>query len=58
MIVEVDLAEELNKINYPHSYEKYPFLKNENNYKESEKDKGIDNFKIMKILTNKNDFFK
>ena len=58
MIVEVDLAEQLNNINYPHSYEKYPFLKNEINYMENDKDKGIDNFKIMKILTNKNDFFK
>jgi WD40 repeat protein len=58
MIVEVDLAEQLNNINYPHNYEKYPFLKNEINYMENVKDKGIDNFKIMKILTNKNDFFK
>ena len=51
MIVEIDLAEQLDSINYPHNYEKYPFLKNEVNYVENETDKGIDNFKIMKSLT-------
>ena len=51
MIVEIDLAEQLDSIHYPHNYEKYPFLKNEINYIENETDKGIDNFKIMKSLT-------
>ena len=51
MIVEIDLAEQLDSIKYPHIYEKYPFLKNEVNYVENETDKGIDNFKIMKSLT-------
>ena len=50
-IMEIDLAEELNAIGFKHSYEKYAFLKNAENYKEDEIDKKIDNFKIMKSLT-------
>ena len=49
--MEIDLAEQLNKIKFEHSYEKYAFLKNSANYKEDEIDKKIDNFKIMKSLT-------
>ena len=51
IIMEIDLAEQLNKIKFEHSYEKYAFLKNSANYKEDEIDKKIDNFKIMKSLT-------
>ena len=51
IIMEIDLAEQLNSIGYKHSYEKYSFLKNSANYKEDEADKNIDNFKIMKSLT-------
>ena len=51
MIMEIDLAEQLNSINFKHNYEKYAFLKNSINYKEDEIDKKIDNFKIMKSLT-------
>jgi len=51
MIMEIDLAEQLNSIGFKHNYEKYSFLKNAANYKEDEADKGIDNFKIMKSLT-------
>ena len=51
VIMEIDLAEELNAIGFKHSYEKYAFLKNSVNYKEDEIDKKIDNFKIMKSLT-------
>ena len=51
MIMEIDLAEQLNSIGFKHSYEKYSFLKNSANYKEDEADKNIDNFKIMKSLT-------
>ncbi len=51
IIMEIDLAEQLNSIGFKHSYEKYSFLKNAANYKEDEDDKGIDNFKIMKSLT-------
>ena len=49
--MEIDLAEELNGIGFKHGYEKYSFLKNSINYKEDEIDKKIDNFKIMKSLT-------
>ena len=51
MIMEIDLAEQLNSIDFKHNYEKYAFLKNSVNYKEDEIDKKIDNFKIMKSLT-------
>ena len=51
IIMEIDLAEELNGIGFKHGYEKYSFLKNSINYKEDEIDKKIDNFKIMKSLT-------
>ena len=51
MIMEIDLAEQLNSIGFKHSYEKYSFLKNSANCKEDEADKNIDNFKIMKSLT-------
>jgi WD40 repeat protein len=51
IIMEIDLAEQLNSIGYKHTYEKYSFLKNSANYKEDETDKNIDNFKIMKSLT-------
>ena len=51
IIMEIDLADELNSIGFKHSYEKYAFLKNAENYKEDEFDKKIDNFKIMKSLT-------
>ena len=51
IIMEIDLAEQLNSIGYKHTYEKYSFLKNSANYKEDEADKNIDNFKIMKSLT-------
>ena len=51
IIMEIDLAEQLNSIGYKHNYEKYSFLKNSANYKEDEADKNIDNFKIMKSLT-------
>ena len=51
IIMEIDLAEQLNSIGFKHTYEKYSFLKNSNNYKEDEADKNIDNFKIMKSLT-------
>lgn len=50
-IIEIDLAETLNSINYHHEYEKYPFLKYEVNYVETLQDKEIDNHKIMKSLT-------
>ena len=51
IIMEIDLAEQLNEIKFKHGYEKYAFLKNSANYKEDEIDKKIDNFKIMKSLT-------
>ena len=51
VIMEIDLAEELNSTRFKHSYEKYAFLKNAANYEEDEIDKKIDNFKIMKSLT-------
>ena len=51
IIMEIDLAEQLNSIGFKHTYEKYSFLKNAANYKEDEADKNIDNFKIMKSLT-------
>jgi WD40 repeat protein len=51
MIFEIDLAEQLDSIGFPHNYEKYSFLKNEINFIENDTDKGIDNFKIMKSLT-------
>ena len=42
---------ELKDVEIKHSYEKYAFLKNSANYQEDEIDKKIDNFKIMKSLT-------
>ena len=51
IIMEIDLAEELKDVEIKHSYEKYAFLKNSANYQEDEIDKKIDNFKIMKSLT-------
>ena len=51
MIMEIDIAEQLNSIGFKHNYEKYSFLKNAANYKEDEADRNIDNFKIMKSLT-------
>ena len=49
--MEIDLTEELRTTRFKHSYEKYAFLKNAANYEEDEIDKKIDNFKIMKSLT-------
>ena len=51
IIMEIDIAEEMQKVGYKHSYERYAFLKNSINYKEDDVDKKIDNFKIMKSLT-------
>ena len=51
IIMEIELAEELKTTRFKHSYEKYAFLKNAANYEEDEIDKKIDNFKIMKSLT-------
>ena len=50
-IIEIDLTKELDSTEFKPSYEKYAFLKNSANYKEDEIDKKIDNFKIMKSLT-------
>ena len=50
IIMEIDIVEELKSI-LEKNYERYEFLKNSANYKEDEIDKKIDNFKIMKSLT-------
>ena len=56
-ILEIDLAETLDSIGYKHDYEKYPFLKNPENYIEDQRDKTILNKKIMDSLTEGTDIF-
>ena len=51
MIIEINLNEELAKAGYKEIYDKYPFTKNKSNYEKSEIDKFVNNFKIMKSLT-------
>ena len=51
IIMEIDIMEELKSVKLENNYERYGFLKNPENYKEDEIDKKIDNFKIMKSLT-------
>ena len=57
MIIEINLNEELMKAGYKEVYDKYPFTKNKANYEDHELDKYINNFKIMKSLTEKKDIF-
>ena len=55
MIIEINLNTELSKAGYNEIYDKYPFTKNKENYEESEIDKYVNNFKIMKSLTQDDD---
>ena len=55
MIIEINLNTELSKAGYNEIYDKYPFTKNKANYEESEIDKYVNNFKIMKSLTQDDD---
>ncbi len=55
MIIEVNLNDELKKAGYKEIYDKYPFTKNKANYEGDPLDKYINNFKIMKSLTNNSD---
>jgi len=55
MIIEINLNSELSKAGYNEIYDKYPFTKNKANYEESEIDKYVNNFKIMKSLTQDDD---
>ena len=50
-IVEVDLAELLDNLGIKHSYQKFPFMNDSANYIETEKDKEVNNFKVMNSLT-------
>ena len=54
MIIEVNLNDELNKLGYENIYDKFPFTKNKANYEGDALDKYINNFKIMKSLTEDN----
>ena len=57
MIIEITLNEELAKAGYKEIYDKYPFTKNKINYEEGEIDKFVNNFKIMKFLTQKDELY-
>ena len=58
MIIEMNLNDGLEKAGYKKIYDKYPFTKNKVNYEESEIDKFVNNFKIMKSLTNDDKLYK
>ena len=51
MIIEINLNDILKKAGYKEIYDKYPFVKNKANYEGDPLDKYINNFKIMKSLT-------
>ena len=51
MIIEINLNDELDKAGYKKVFDKYPFTENKANYEESEIDKYVNNFKIVKSLT-------
>ena len=51
MIIEINLNDILKKAGYKEIYDKYPFTKNKANYEGDPLDKYINNFKIMKSLT-------
>lgn len=57
MIIEINLNDELAKAGYKEIYDKYPFTKNKANYEENEIDKFVNNFKIMKSLTQDNEVY-
>ena len=57
MIIEINLNDELAKAGYKEIYDKYPFTKNKSNYEENELDKFVNNFKIMKSLTQDNEVY-
>ena len=57
MIIEINLNKELSKAGYKEVFNKYPFTKNKANYEGDELNGLINNFKIMKSLTNGNDAF-
>ena len=57
MIIEINLNEELAKAGYKEIFDKYPFTNNKANYEEGEIDKFVNNFKIMKSLTQNNDIY-
>lgn len=50
-ILEVDLAELLDNLNISHTYQKFPFMNDSANYIITEKDKEVNNFKVMNSLT-------
>jgi len=50
-IEEVDLAELLDNLGIKHTYQKFPFMNDSANYIVTEKDKEINNFKVMNSLT-------
>ena len=57
MIIEITLNEELSLAGYNEIYDKYPFTKNKANYEENEIDKFVNNFKIMKSLTQDDELY-
>ena len=57
MIAEINLNDELKKAGYKEIYDKYPFIKNKANYEGDALDKYINNFKIMKSLTDNTDIY-
>jgi WD40 repeat protein len=57
MIIEINLNDELAKAGYRQVFDKYPFTKNKANYEESELDKYVNNFKIVKSLTQDDEIY-
>ena len=57
MIIEINLNDELDKAGYRQVFDKYPFTKNKANYEESELDKYVNNFKIVKSLTQDDEIY-
>jgi WD40 repeat protein len=57
MIIEINLNEVLKPFGYKELYDKYPFTKNPANYERNILDSYINNFKIMKSLTDDQDVF-
>jgi len=50
-IVEVDLAELLDNLGINHTYQKFPFMNDSLNFVLTEKDREVNNFKVMNSLT-------
>ncbi len=51
-IIEFDLAEILDSLNYSHKYTKFPFINEKSNYTAADMiDKKINNFQVMNLIT-------